>query len=43
LQVIPVKNGSEEFNIKLELQAQGIYLAVLSNGRKNYMGKVMFE
>jgi len=42
VQQIQAPNRDEDFNIKIDQKAQGVYLAVLSNGKKSYKGRVMF-
>jgi hypothetical protein len=43
LQQISIDNGTENFNLKLEHRAAGIYPVVLSNGKKSYRGKIVFN
>jgi len=43
LQQIEINNGAEDFSLKLDHRAKGIYMVVLSNGKKSYKGRVMFN
>ena len=43
LQQISIDNEAENFNLKLEYKAKGVYPVVLSNGKKSYNGKIVFE
>ena len=43
LEQISIDNNVGNFNFKLEYKAKGIYPIVLSNGKKSYNGKIMFE
>ena len=38
-----IETDSEKFRMNLEEEAKGIYNIVLSNGKKNYNGKIIFE
>jgi len=43
VQQIATEKGVEELNMPLNLQAKGVYVAILSNGKKSYSGKIVFE
>jgi len=43
LQQILLENGIEDFKFQLEHQAAGVYPVVLSNGKKKYQGRVVFN
>jgi len=36
-------NNNEDFSFKLAQKAKGVYLAVLSNGKRSYRGRVVFN
>jgi len=38
-----VEMNEEKVRVNLEAEAKGIYNVTLSNGKKNYMGKIIFE
>ena len=38
-----IETDSEKFRMNLEEEAKGIYNIVLSNCKKNYNGKIIFE
>jgi len=43
VQQIELHNEGEDFSFKLEQKAKGVYLVVLSNGKKSYRGKIVFK
>jgi hypothetical protein len=43
VQQIELNNETENFSLKIDQKAQGVYVAVLSNGKKEYKGKVVFN
>jgi len=43
LQQMPVQMNDEKVSLNLEEEAKGIYNVVLSNGKKSYQGKIVFE
>jgi hypothetical protein len=43
LQQIPIKQNSESFPFQIEQKAAGVYPVVLSNGKRSFRGKIVFE
>ena len=43
VQQIQLNNETEDFGLKLDQKAKGVYIVTLSNGRKIYRGKIVFE
>ncbi len=43
IQQVPVKLNEEIISFDIKAQANGIYSAVLTNGKKNYTGKIIFS
>jgi type IX secretion system substrate protein len=43
LQLIPVQMSEDKVKINLEQEATGVYNVTLSNGKKSYNGKIVFE
>jgi len=43
VQQIELHNENEDFSFQLEQKAKGVYVVVLSNGKKNYKGKIVFK
>jgi hypothetical protein len=43
IQNIPVIMDQEKISFNISAQAKGIYNAILSNGKKSYSGKIVFE
>ena len=43
VQQTEILSETEDLNIKLDQKAKGIYMAVLSNGKRSYRGKIVFK
>jgi len=43
IQKIPVHFDQDKITINIKAEAKGIYNAVLTNGKKNYSGKIVFD
>jgi len=43
IQQAAVENAEDKIKLNIEAQAKGMYTAILSNGKKNYSGKIVFE
>ena len=43
IQKIPIEVSDEKIGVDISEEAKGIYYLILSNGKKNYSGKIIFE
>ena len=43
IQKASIERTEETYRLDIRAQAAGIYQAVLTNGKKNYTGKIVFE
>ena len=43
IQQAAVENAEDKIKLNIEAQAKGMYTAILSNGKKSYSGKIVFE
>ena len=43
LQQTPVEMMQDKISVNITAEAKGMYTAVLSNGKKSYTGKIIFE
>ncbi|MBK7849753.1 MAG: hypothetical protein IPJ66_01095 [Bacteroidetes bacterium] len=43
LKIISIDPGNDDVDLTIENEAKGIYTAILSNGKKQFTGKIIFE
>ncbi|HNP98705.1 MAG TPA: T9SS type A sorting domain-containing protein, partial [Bacteroidia bacterium] len=43
LKLISIDPGNSHVDLTIENEAKGIYTAILSNGKKQFTGKIIFE